>query len=490
MRILIALHRWWGVAFCLLFAMWFASGIVMHFVPFPARIGVDRLAGWVAIDRDKVRHGPSEAVAASGIQDVTRVRLAGRRDGPVYLISGASAARVLRAADLGDGGVRSERTALDIAIACARLRGLDTAHAGAAEQMSYDQWTVSGEFDSDRPLYRVPLNDQSGTELYVSSTTGGVVLVATRNARALNYFGSVVHWLYPATLRHHEWAWSRLMWWLSLVATIGATLGVIIGLLRLSRASRRVSPAYRDLQAWHHRLGLAFAPFILSWIFSGFLSMDDGRLFSTGATPADALMLAGKPAWDRLPPDVMHHAPTAAIEIEWFAFSGQIYRRDRDALDERRLSRAAPETEVTSPPRAFLRENEIDSAAELLERNCDHASAIGADDAYLAKPALPEAPVFRIVCGGTWYEIDGASGALLDRLDSSRRAYRWLFGGLHTLDFPPLRSSPWLRTIAIVALCAGGLAFSLTGAVLAWRRLRASVGEPFEENRAARGRAP
>jgi hypothetical protein len=132
----------------------------------------------------------------------------------------------------------------------------------------------------------------------------------------------------------------------------------------------------------------------------------------------------------------------------------------------------------------------IYSAAKLLGRNCGRASAIGADDAYLAKPALPEAPVFRIVCGGTWYEIDGASGALLDRLDSSRRAYRWLFGGLHTLDFPPLRSSPWLRTIAIVALCAGGLAFSLTGAVLAWRRLRASVGEPFEENRAARGRAP
>src|SRR5215469_18865002 len=37
MHSLTALHRWWGVAFCLLFAMWFASGIVMHFVPFPAR---------------------------------------------------------------------------------------------------------------------------------------------------------------------------------------------------------------------------------------------------------------------------------------------------------------------------------------------------------------------------------------------------------------------------------------------------------------------
>jgi hypothetical protein len=490
MRVLITLHRWWGVAFCLLFAAWFASGIAMHFVPFPARIGVERLAGSVAIDRDKVRHGPSEAVAASGIQDVSRVRLVGRRDGPVYLISGPSAARVLRAADLGDGGVRSERTALDIAIACARLRGLDTAHAGAAEQISYDQWTVSGEFDSDRPLYRVPLNDESGAELYVSATTGDVVLVATQRARALNYVGSVVHWLYPASLRHHKWAWSTLMWWLSLVATIGAILGVTIGLLRLSRASRRVSPAYRGLQAWHHRLGLAFAPFILGWILSGFLSMDDGRLFSTGATAADALKLAGRPAWDRLPADVMHPAAPAAIEIEWFALAGHIYRRERDGPHEQRLSLTVTATETAPASRAFLRADELDSTARQLGDDCQHASAVGADDAYLAKPALPEAPVFRIVCGSTWYEIDGATGALLDRLDPSRRAYRWLFGGLHRLDFPPLRSSPWLRTIAIVALCAGGLAFSLTGVVLAWRRLWASVGEPFEDNGAARRRAP
>ena len=63
----------------------------------------------------------------------------------------------------------------------------------------------------------------------------------------------------------------------------------------------------------------------------------------------------------------------------------------------------------------------------------------------------------------------------------------WLFGGLHTLDFPLLRSSPLLRTIAIVALCLWGLAFSLTGALLAWRRLRTTVGELFEKNGAARG---
>ena len=50
MRALMLLHRWLGVAFCLLFAMWFASGIVMHFVPFPALTEAERFAGLAPID--------------------------------------------------------------------------------------------------------------------------------------------------------------------------------------------------------------------------------------------------------------------------------------------------------------------------------------------------------------------------------------------------------------------------------------------------------
>jgi len=67
MRVFVVLHRWWGVAFCMVFAAWFASGIVMHFVPYPARSEADRFAGLVAINRDQVARRPADAVAASGI---------------------------------------------------------------------------------------------------------------------------------------------------------------------------------------------------------------------------------------------------------------------------------------------------------------------------------------------------------------------------------------------------------------------------------------
>jgi PepSY-associated transmembrane protein len=196
MRALATLHRWWGVAFCLLFAMWFASGIVMHFVPYPER---------------HERPATSEVDAARG----------------------------------------------------------------RADRIDYDQWTVSREYDRDRPLDRIALNDEPGTEVYLSSVTGAVVLTTTRGVRVANYLGSIPHWIYPTPLRHHASAWRALLWWLSLLGTIGAAIGVIIGVVKLAIAIRDRTWPYRGLQAWHHALGLVFAPFILTWIFSGFLSLGD-----------------------------------------------------------------------------------------------------------------------------------------------------------------------------------------------------------------------
>ena len=74
-------------------------------------------------------------------------------------------------------------------------------------------------------------------------------------------------------------------------------------------------------------------------------------------------------------------------------------------------------------------------------------------------------------CGDTWFHIDGADGRPIEKLDVSRRAYRWLFQALHTYDYPLLAANPPWRTLIIVTLCLGGLAFSITGVVIGWRRL-------------------
>ena len=92
-RALILLHRWLGVSLSLLFAMWFSTGIVMHFVPFPALTEAERIDGLAPINSSEVPNDPAAAVNASGIKDATRVRLLRRSDGPVYVVTGQSGIR-------------------------------------------------------------------------------------------------------------------------------------------------------------------------------------------------------------------------------------------------------------------------------------------------------------------------------------------------------------------------------------------------------------
>jgi PepSY-associated TM region len=478
MRALIFLHRWLGVAFCLLFAMWFASGIVMHFVPYPAFTVADRLVGLAPIDLASVKRGPAEVVTASRLDHVTRVQLVQRDDGPIYLIPAPPRTAALHASDLTEAGSVSAGLALTTAKDYAARRRWDASAASVAALQAYDQWTLPGEFDRYRPLYRVALNDAPGNDLYVSTITGEVVLSTAHYQRTWNYAGSVAHWLYLTALRSHPAAWGPVLWWLSLLATVGAALGSFVGISRIEvRASRLTSP-YAGLQAWHHWLGLCCMVFVLTWIFSGWLSMDDGTLFSTGEPSGlEIAAVTGAPNWNALSRDEWRHLDPQTVEAEWFAFDDRIYRRERDAHGGQRLVVVAPPAAASSE-RTFLDSGEINAVALRLAPGCAPAFAVGSGDSYARAPTESDAPVFRLVCGGDWFDIDAANGVLLDKLDASRRTYRWLYGALHRLDFPVLTAHPALRTSLIVALCGFGFLFSLSGVVIAWRRLLSCFRAP------------
>ena len=453
--------------------MWFATGIVMHFVPFPALTEAERIHGLAPVDPSKVLRGPAEAVAASAIPGVTRLRLLERVDGPVYVIAGASGLAALRADDLSSAQVRSERLAVAIAADHARRRGLDATQATFAELAAYDQWTVSNVLDRHRPLYRISLDDQPGTELYVSSTTGEVVRDTTRSERWWNYVGSVAHWIYPTVLRSRASVWNATVWTLSLAALIAAISGALLGTLRIKVQGRRLVSPFRGWHAWHHALGLGCMTFVLTWTFSGWLSMDTGRLFSTGKlTDAEMAIAASAPAWDSRSMPGLQLMSAQAREVEWFAFGGRLYRRDRTDLESQRLFVGDLGAETSAPAREFLQPGEIDALAARLAPACAPAAIVDAADDYAIAARMPGAPVYRAVCGDVWFHVDGASGAMLERLDPSRRAYRWLYGALHTMDIPALVARPRLRTALIVMLCGCGLAFSLTAVVIGWRRLR------------------
>ncbi|MCP3443018.1 PepSY domain-containing protein [Bradyrhizobium sp. CCGUVB14] len=473
MGAIVLLHRWLGIAFCLLFAMWFASGIVMHFVPFPSLTEAERFTGLAPVQGGASIIPVADAVVASGISDATRVRLIRRSDGPVYVVSGPSRVRAVHASDGTDASVEFPDLALAIAQDHARSRGLDAARAGIAARADYDQWSVPNGFDRHRPLFRIALRDAAGTEIYVSSRTGEVVLDTSRGERGWNWVGSVVHWIYPTVLRSNWPLWDQVVSTLSLVALIAAVLGAVLGVVRIRIQGRRISSPYRGWHALHHIIGLVSTVFVLTWIFSGWLSMDHGRLFSRGQlTPAEAAVTNAVPDWRTAPSVDLRRLLPSVREVEWFAFNGAVFRRDRTGLDSQTLMKGGEP--ARDRKMAFLDEQDVLSLTTRLAADCGAAFLVADHDDYPAQSIVPGAPIYRSRCGDLWFDIDGADGSVLQRLDASRRAYRWAYTALHTFDFPVVMAHPRLRDVLIVGLCALGLVFSVTGVVIGWRRLRAT----------------
>ncbi|WP_335645490.1 hypothetical protein [Methylobacterium durans] len=104
------------------------------------------------------------------------------------------------------------------------------------------------------------------------------------------------------------------------------------------------------------------------------------------------------------------------------------------------------------------------------------AERLAAYDAYwYAHHDTKPLPVLRLVFddpAATWFHVDAATGELLDRLDRSGRIHRWLFAGLHRLDFPVLIGHRPTWDLAQWLLDGLGLVVALTGVVMGWRRLR------------------
>ena len=467
LRSLVVVHRWLGIGLGPLFAMWFASGIVMHFVPFPQLDESERIAGLTPLRLEAAIHGPADAVMALGIADTLRVRLIQRADGPVYIVSGLSGSTALKASDLSSASVPSGPLALVIGADHAHQRGTKVSDAAKMSLIDYDQWTVSGRYQRHRPLYRIGIDDDAGTEIYISSKTGEVVLETTRWERGWNFVGSVPHWIYPPQLRSQPALWSTTVWWLSLAAFLSVIAGAVIGVVRLRIDGKRRGSPYRGMHWWHHIAGLVTLLFVTTWIFSGWLSMDGGLLFSRAlASNAEITAVAGRPSWDLLVNEDLQHIGAQAREVEWFALAGKIFRREITPGAQQIVEIGSRET-----ARQFLSPAAIRPLATALGTGCGDPTQIGPADDYASASVMRDGPIYRIACGDVWYDIDAANGMLAQKTDPSRRAYRWLYGALHRLDFPVLAARPILRTVAIVSLCGIGFLFSLTGVVIGWRRL-------------------
>lgn len=451
--------------------MWFASGAIMLFVKFPALSDTERLAG-------------GEAISAQGLvllpQDVARLHPAAtnlrllRRDGrEVYVAEFADRLPLVIDAATGE-----ELDAVDAAAAgriAARFAGQP---AQDVRRFEYDQWIVHQGFDAGRPYYRVRLQDAASTDVYVSARTGEIAQRTTRSQRAWNRGGAVLHWIYFTPVRRHWSVWDRLVWWLSLLAASSAVAGFGLGLFRFVQARRRLGAGfaqYRRWLRWHHVLGVCTGFVLVAWIFSGWLSMDHGRLFSRGGVDTaqserfqglNMTQTTGQLAqtpWQL-------QLGRGYTELQFRSVAGQAFVLLRGG--------GAPEAVLLAgedKPRGTVPDAALARAVKATWSVAADGSLGGSPvvDFYRRAEDAPARVATFLLPGAAprWVLVDRLSAEPLVLQDASRRRYAWLYFGLHTYRLPGTEAFESLRKAVLLIALAAGFALSLTGVVLAWRRL-------------------
>ena len=493
-RWIIAVHRWLGAALSIFALMWFATGIVLIYAPLPAFSPERQLRGMEPLDCSRCRGSLRDALLAMSGRDTTApVRLGMLLGRPVWRYLGDDERWHALAADGGASlGTISSAEAVRIADADARLGGAPVADSATISKP--DQWTLEGVLRHQLPLHRIDFGDDAGTRSWVSAYAGDVILTTTRRERALAWVGAIPHFLYPRVLRVRLGAWLEVVIVLAGLGALMSLSGLIVGvwLLRLRGRSRAaegrmpMSPYRTGWMRWHHYLGLIFGVFTFTWMLSGMLSVDPFD-WSPGDEPStsEALAFAG----GALDGARFHLAPgdaarllgdgAALRELRPIMVAGHPYWLGFDSASATRVVRA--DIEKPTIAEAIAR-SVIDSALVPIIRSpvVEIAELRAPDDYYFATSTYHRTfPVLRIRLADrdrTAFYIDPRRGEIAMKQVTRSRAERWLYTGLHDLEFRALSTRRPLWDIAIIALLLGGISLSVTSIVGAWRWLAPKAG--------------
>lgn len=491
-KLVIFVHKWLGVVLALFFLMWFVSGVVLYYVPFPSLTQAERLAALppLQLPAGCCLAAPDAAQRAGLRPGGGEARLGMLGDAPVWRMQATVAGGDADAAPRPRWHTVDARTGalvppLDDAQAARVAEAFSGRRATGTERLERDQWTVPQGLDVHRPLVKVLLDGDDGLELYVSPGAAEVVRDTRRAERFWNWLGAVPHWIYPTVLRQFPKAWHHVVVWLSIPGVLLAATGIALGIWQLFLNRHRWIPYRQFWMRWHHILGLVAAVFTLTWMFSGLMSMNPFGVFTgRAADPQSRTQWAGEapPRMARGPAEAVALAAAEGIvplELDTLRIAGQAWYRVRGKGEgavqrlvradgpEATVAQAVPDATVLATLQG-LRPGMPPTAIEQLTRYDGLYYARHHDASTSFNRPLP---VWRAHWAGDDVTVyaDAASARIVMRADSTTPWQRVLYNGLHSLDFAPLLARPALRTALVVGLSLLGIALCVTSCVIAWR---------------------
>jgi len=501
-RAVIFVHRWLGIPLSLLFVLWFVTGIAMIYVGgMPTLSAQARLERLPALDLAAVRSTPTEA-AATAASGFGRVSLTTVLNRPAYRFASPYGTSTVFA----DTGEPLEE--IDVATAqrvAADFLGVDASTVELLTTLErVDQWTL--QMSRDLPLLKFAVQDSAGTQAYVSPYTADVRLVTTTRSRTLAWIATIPHWFYITPLRANQPVWYWTVVATSAVGCLLALLGLVLGVWQFRKSSPfslSASIPYRGIMRWHYITGAVFGVFALTWVFSGLLSMEPFDWANADSLEIGDDALTGGPVeLERFPAFTAERwAPLlqgrALKEIEFrrildAPFYLARYTTTAAEADPKRerlhqpyyiSGRGEPQhllvdaTTFTARTTPFPTETLLASlrAAAPGANITTHELLEDYDSYYYSRSGQAVLPVLRVKFDDpleTWVYVDPALGQMLAGVHRLQRLERWLYNGLHSLDFGFWYYRRPLWDIGMIVLCLGALVTSTIGFWLGLKRLK------------------
>jgi len=456
------IHHYLGTFFFGMFLVWFLSGFVMMYKSFPFLSEKERIESNEVIKPHYNLPHPTSVFADHKNESFNSLRINRILGKPIYHLISAGGTFLSRFAYSNETLKINKTSALQIA---KTFTGL-SANADVLVLNKVDQWMPTPKYANHLPVYKVRFSDPSRSFVHVSSKTGEVLSNTSRSDRVWAWLGAIPHWMYLKEIRMHKTLWSQLCIWLSAFGFVMSLSGIITGIVRYRKKPKAGFKRFKN--KWynvHYYTGLAFGLFICTWIFSGFMSMSpfnwsydfslSEKESATWEGRTTSLNTITTKEWTTLQESLLSGSTK---EIHFSAFSGKLF----SSL----FHSEAKETICLSDTNFSLDENEV--SAQVNQVNKDDAvlkvSLMNQyDNYYYDKHNIKALPVFKAETQNQLvYYILPSNGKMLLKSDYTNRLERWLYHGLHSLDFRFLTNNRPLWDIVMITLLLGGTAVCIT----------------------------
>ena len=454
---------------------------------YPSVSDEDRLRHDPPLDARKINVSPEEAYAdLETNQPVDGARIVMFDGRPAYRFRIGQRESVVYA----DTGEKQAGCSLELS---GRIASAWTAERTAGQVETHtdqDQWTVPGNFKALLPLRKYSWPD--GRQVYVSTVTCQVEQDSTRRLRLHAYLSAIPHWLYFTPIRKHTQKWNQAVIWTSGLGTVTAALGLVIGIWSYSPSKRYrhahapSSIPFAGMKRWHMILGLSFGVLTCTWVFSGMLSMDPFPSLQQGNPDIGKFKLEEVLRGGAAPlSSFAAKLPARALQETGGSFQARELRLTSVMGQSVYLATANPKETLIVPVLGSLAtefdRKEIVDVLRVAARPFSITEVrlvTQYESYYLDRHKVLPLPVILVRFSDpqeSAYYIDPKTARIIERYNSPSRWNRWLYHGLHSMDFPWLYKYRPSWDVLLLLLLTGGTSLCVTSLLLSWNVLRVRV---------------